>query len=249
MRRKAVGRRGKPKVARASGATRFIVIAHRGARGRAAENTLAAFEHAIELGASWIELDVRLHGKALLVFHDHRLERCTNGRGRLADHPLRYLRGLDAGGGERIPLLGEVLGRVGRRARINIEMKTSRGTARAVALLLKRHLKRGWRPDDFLVSSFYLPELREFRRLLPQVPRGVLLCGVPLDLAACATRLGAAAVGLDQDFADPALIRDAQRRGLKVLVYTVNQPEDLAHVKKLGVDGIFTDYPERALRC
>lgn len=234
--------------ASASFTSRFTVIAHRGARGRSPENTLGAFEHAIELGAPWIELDVRLHGKALLVFHDQRLERCTNGTGHVSSRSLRYLRGLDAGRGERIPLLGEVLERVARRARINIELKTAKGTARAVAELLKRYLKRGWRPDDFLVSSFHLPELREFKRWLPQVPRGVLLCGVPLELAATATQLGAAAVGFDQDFADPALIKDAHRRGLKVLVYTVNQTDDIAPLKKLGVDGIFTDYPERALR-
>lgn len=227
----------------------LTILAHRGARGRSAENTLGAFEHAIKIGASWIELDVRLHGKALLVFHDLRLERCTNGSGRVSGRSLRYLRGLDAGGGERIPLLGEVLDRVNRRARINIELKTGRGTARAVAELLKRYFERGWQPQDFLVSSFLLPELREFRRRLPQVPRGVLLCGVPLDLAACATKLGAAVVALDQDFAGPDLIKDAHRRGLKVFVYTVNRPDDIPYLKKTGVDGIFTDYPERVLRC
>ncbi|MBI3171625.1 MAG: hypothetical protein HYZ32_03420, partial [Hydrocarboniphaga effusa] len=178
----------------------FLIIAHRGASGHAPENTLKAFDKAIELGARWIELDVQLHGSSLLVFHDLRLERRTNGRGRVSERSLRYLRGLDAGGGQRIPLLNEALDLVARRARINIELKTGRGTARAVAELLKRYLKRGWRPDDFLVSSFVLPELREFKRRLPQVPRGVLLCVVPLDLAACATELGADVVTLDQDF-------------------------------------------------
>lgn len=229
--------------------TGFLVIAHRGASGYAPENTLKAFDKAIELGADWIELDVQLHGRALLVFHDLHLDRRTNGRGRLSNYSLRHLRALNAGAGERIPLLGEVLDRVNRRARLNIELKTGPGTARAVAALLKRYLKRGWRPDDFLVSSFHLPELSEFRRHLPQVPRAVLLCGVPLDLAACATKLGAAAVSLDQDFADPALIRDARRRGLKVFVYTVNRPGDIARLKKLGVDGIFTDYPDRSGRA
>ncbi|MCI0749214.1 MAG: hypothetical protein L0Y32_01545, partial [Nevskiales bacterium] len=224
----------------------FTVIAHRGARGYAPENTLKAFEQAIALGAPWIELDVQLHQQVLWVFHDRRLERCTNGRGRLTDHDVNTLRRLDAGQGQRIPFLAEVLDLVHHRAGINIELKTAEGTAAAVAELLRGYLDRGWTPDEFLVSSFHLPELREFRRRLPQVPVGVLLCGVPLDLAASATRLKARCVNLDVDFADPALIDDAHRRGLKVFVYTVNEPDDIALMRR-RVDGIFTDYPDRAL--
>ena len=248
-----IGRRKKKKppastVSRlASRVSRFTVIAHRGARSQAPENTLKAFEKAIAFGAAWIELDVQLHQDMLLVFHDDRLERVTNGRGRLADHDLDYLRGLDAGEGEKIPFLSEVLGRVRRRACINIELKTADGTAAAVATLLREHLERGWTPEDFMVSSFHLPELHEFKRRLPQVPLGVLLCGVPLDLAACATHLGAAALNISIDFADPALIQDARRRGLKVYVYTVNELDDVKRLKRLGVNGVFTDFPDRLL--
>lgn len=226
----------------------MLVIGHRGARGLAPENTLAGFRKALELGAPWIELDVQLHGGDLLVFHDERLERCTNGRGRLDQHGLADLRGLDAGGGERIPFLGEVLDLVDQRAGVNIELKTASGTAAAVAELLRAYLKRGWKPERWLVSSFHLPELREFRRLLPEVPVGALLCGVPLDLAACGTALGAASINLALDFTDAALVADAKRRGMKVYVYTVNEPDDFARMEALGIDGVFTDYPDRALR-
>lgn len=226
----------------------MLVIGHRGARGLAPENTLAGFRRALELGAPWVELDVQLHGGELLVFHDERLERCTNGRGRLDRHDLAYLRGLDAGGGERIPFLGEVLDLVDQRAGVNIELKTANGTAAAVAKLLRAYLERGWQPERWLVSSFHLPELRAFRRLLPEVPVGALLCGVPLDLAACGTALGAASVNLALDFADAALVADAKQRGMKAYVYTVNEPDDFARMEALGIDGVFTDYPDRALR-
>lgn len=225
----------------------FTVIAHRGARAQAPENTPMAFERAIELGAPWIELDVQLHHGALLVFHDRTLERCTNGQGLLSDHPIEYLRGLDAGQNQRIPFLHEVLERVHRRARINIELKTGGDTAAAVAEVLGVFLQRGWQPEEFLVSSFLLPQLREFRQRLPSVPVGVLLTGVPLDLAACASALGASVLSVDLDFIDAALIEDARRRGLKVFVFTVNEQGDIARMKELRVDGIFTDYPERAL--
>lgn len=228
-------------------ASRLTIIAHRGARGLAPENTLKAFEKAIELGAPWIELDVQWHRDRLWVFHDDRLERVTNGRGRLLEQTPEYLRALDAGEGERIPFLDEVIERVQRRARINIELKTAAGTAGAVASVLRGCLARGWQPEDFMVSSFLLPELHEFKRRLPLVPLGVLLCGVPLDLAAAGSHLGAATLNIALEFAEPALIEDGHRRGLKVNVYTVNEPDDVARLQRLGVDGVFTDHPERIL--
>lgn len=180
------------------------------------------------------------------MFHDARLERCTDGKGLLTGLDADALRKLDAGGGQQIPFLEEVLARIDRRCCVNVELKTAGGTAAAVAPVLEDCLARGWRADQFQVSSFHLPELREFKRLLPQVPLGVLLCGVPLTLAAAATELGAAVVSLDLDFADPALIADAKRRGMRVFVYTVNHPDDLARMRGI-VDGVFTDYPERGL--
>jgi len=225
----------------------FTIIGHRGARGHAPENTLASFDHALALGTPWVELDVQLHQDRLWVFHDARLERCTDGRGWLADHDADALRRLDAGGGQHIPWLPEVLDRIDRRASVNVELKTAGGTAAAVATALRAYLERGWRPEQFLVSSFQLPELREFRRRLPEVPLGVLLCGVPLELAAAVTELGAAVLSLDMDFADPALIEDGHRRGAAVYIYTVNEPDDFARMQALGADGVFTDFPERAL--
>lgn len=225
----------------------FTVIGHRGARGHAPENTLASFDKALALGAPWVELDVQLHARRLWVFHDARLERCTGARGWLVDQKAAALRKLDAGGGQPIPWLPEVLDRIDRRAGVNVEMKTAGGTAAAVAKVLRDYLARGWSPEQFLVSSFHLPELRDFKRRLPEVPLGVLLCGVPLNLATAVSELGAAVCSIDLEFADPALIADAHARGARVYVYTVNEPDDLQRVKALGVDGVFTDFPERAL--
>ncbi|HUR41405.1 MAG TPA: glycerophosphodiester phosphodiesterase [Verrucomicrobiae bacterium] len=226
----------------------FTVLAHRGARGHAPENTLRAFDKALELGAPWVELDVQWHAGELWVFHDARLERCTNGSGWLVDTDPATLRQLNAGGGERIPLLPEVLERIDRRCGVNVELKTGAGTGAAAAEVLRAFLSRGWKPEQFLVSSFLLPELREFKSRLPKVPLGVLLCGVPLDLAAAATTLGASVVSLDMEFAEPAIIADAHRRGARVFAYTVNASDDVLRMKALGVDGVFSDYPERALQ-
>jgi len=228
-----------------AGRKAFTVLAHRGARGHAPENTLAAFDKAIELKAQWVELDVQWHAGQLWVFHDLRLERCTNGKGWLIDHKAEALRKLDAGGGQKIPFLHEVLDRLDRRVAVNVELKTADGTAAEVATALRGCLDQGWKPEQFLVSSFHLPELREFKRRLPEIPLGVLMCGVPLGLAAAGTELGAQVLSLDRDFADAALIKDAHARGMRVFVYTVNEPEDIARFRSQGADGVFTDFPER----
>jgi glycerophosphoryl diester phosphodiesterase len=227
----------------------FTVIAHRGARGEGApENTMAAFARALEIGATWIELDVQWHAGHLWVLHDLRLERCTDGSGLLTERSVDELERLRVRGGDHpIPRLPEVLALIDRRAKVNIELKTANGTAAAVARVLRAFIKAGWQADDFLVSSFHHPELRVFRKLMPKVPVGLVEAGVPLNLAASATRLGAKALSMALAFPDPKLVRDAQRRGLKVYVYTVNAPDEFARMRKLGVDGVFSDFPERAI--
>lgn len=224
----------------------FTVIGHRGARGHAPENTLLSLDVAMKLGADWVEVDAQLHEGELLLMHDLRLERTTNGSGRLADHSLATLRALDAGQGQKIPTLQEALNLLDARVGINIELKTWNGAAAAVAETLRNALAQGWPTDKLLVSSFHLPELYEFHQLLPEIPIGVLLCGVPLDWAGVTVELGASTLNLSDEFVDERLIADAHARGLRVYTYTVNHLDEMRRMKALGLDGIFTDYPDRA---
>lgn len=229
-------------------AKEFTVIGHRGARGHAPENTLLAIDTAIRLGAPWVEFDVQLHDSGeLLVFHDLSLERTTNGQGFLANQSLGMLRALDAGGGQQIPTLTEVLDLVEQQVGVNIELKSAGGTGEAVAGVIRSYLDAGWPPEKFLVSSFHLPELWEFKQYAPEIPIGALICGVPLDWAGCAVELGAATLNLSSEFVDPRLIEDAHKHGIKVFVYTVNDPAELRQLREMGVDGVFSDYPDRAL--
>jgi glycerophosphoryl diester phosphodiesterase len=139
-----------------------------------------------------------------------------------------------------------VLDLVEQRVALNIELKSADGTAVRVAEELVDAVSRGWDPAAFLVSSFHLPELDLFRERAPSIPVAVLLCGVPLDYAACASELGAVALNLSLDFVDPKLVADARARGLELLVYTVNEPSEVVRLHAMGIDGVFTDYPERA---
>lgn len=224
----------------------FTVIGHRGARGHAPENTLLSLDVALKLGADWVEVDVQHHDGALLLMHDLRLERTTNGSGRLADHSFDALRLLDAGQGQKIPTLQEALNLLDQRIGLNVELKTWNGCAEAVAEVLRDALAQGWPADKVLVSSFHLPELYEFHERLPEIPIGVLTCGVPLDWAGVCAELGASTLNVSDEFVDERLVADAHARGLKVYVYTVNHPDEMRRMQALGLDGIFTDYPDRA---
>jgi glycerophosphoryl diester phosphodiesterase len=222
----------------------MICFGHRGAAGYAPENTLASVEKAISLGADWVEVDVYAVENELVVIHDDRLERTTNGSGYIIEQSLEYLRSLDAGEGEKIPFLREIFDLVDRRTGINIELKGP-ATAPPVSALIERYIKnRGWNNEQFLVSSFNHHELRTVKKINTQIQTGALIIALPLDYARFAGELDAFSVHPSIEFIDQAFVDDAHRRGLKVFVFTVNHAEDLARMQALGVDGIFTDYPD-----
>lgn len=216
-------------------------IAHRGGAGFGPENTLAAMRQALAAGATCIEIDVYAVEDTVVVFHDNRLERTTNGRGRIADSTLHYLRSLDAGGGERIPLLTEVLELIGRRARLNIELKGLRSAEPTLALLRQCVAAgtNGW--EDFLVSSFDHRQLLSLRQWQPDLPLGILVTGPSLHYARDGASLGARSVHVAAEYVDADFIADAHGHGLRVLVYTVNDAEEMARMAALGVDAVFTD--------
>lgn len=223
----------------------FYCFAHRGAKGYAPENTLRSFSKALELGARWIELDVYSVERQLIVFHDERLEYKTNGVGPVSDASLAYIRSLNAGEGERIPLLSEVLDLIGGSAGLNIELKGER-TAAPVALQIKQTLSGStWEEDQFIVSSFNHPELLAFSGVMPEIRIGVLTKSIPQGYAAFAQAMGAWSVHANLEFVNREFVEDAHARGKKMFVYTVNERDDFARMIELGVDGVFTDYPDR----
>ena len=229
--------------------SRLVCIGHRGARGHAPENTLLGLDTGIRLGAHAVEFDVQLHPSGeLLLMHDLRVDRSTDGHGLLSDLSLPQLRALDAGQGQRIPTLQEALEHIDNRVWVNVELKTRGGTGPAVARVLRDVIEDGWPAERFVVTSFHLPELYEFKQAAPEIPIGVLYCGTPLEWAGTAAELGAVSVNLSAEFVDSQMVADAHARGMKVFVYTVNDPQDLALMRKLGVDGVFSDFPERVLR-
>jgi glycerophosphoryl diester phosphodiesterase len=225
-----------------------VCIAHRGAAGDAPENTLRAFERALEQGATFLELDVHLVHDRLLVIHDDTVDRTTDGTGPLAAHSLAELRALDAGEGERIPFLEEVLELAAGRARLNIELKGP-GTADPTVHLLQAAVAAGtWQPDQVLLSAFdwqQLVRVRELEAALPVAPLAGK--GAGGEVLEAADRLGAEAIHISRWSARQRLVAAAHQRGLAARVFPVNRAWEYDLMVRLGVDGIFTDFPGRAL--
>ena len=224
----------------------MIKIGHRGAMGYEPENTLRSFQKAIDLGVDMIELDVYvLKSGELMVFHDDKVDRITNGKGYLVDKTFEEIRQLDAGKGEQIPTLQEVLDLVDRQIKVNIELKGTETAEPVSHLILEYITNKGWSENDFVVSSFDHHELHLFKTLNPGIKIGVLIASIPMGYARIAKDINAEFINPCLEFINDALVKNAHKSGIKVLVYTVNDPDDIKRMKALGVDGIFSNFPDR----
>jgi glycerophosphoryl diester phosphodiesterase len=233
---------------------RPLVIAHRGASADAPENTLAAFALARKDGADGVELDVMRCGTGeVIVFHDDDLERLGGRAGWTRAVALSELREIDLGGGERIPLLDDVLEAIGPML-VNVELKSAptwgarlldASLPAAVAGILRRQ-GVGARA---LVSSFDPLLLARFRMHAPEVATGLLFAhdqAQPWRDAWAAQLLRPTAMNPEAVLVDARAVRrwHAQRRAVNV--WTVDEPAELRLLAALGVDGVITNRPKLA---
>ncbi len=227
---------------------RPLVIAHRGASADAVENTLAAFRLARAHGADGVELDVmRCATGEVVVFHDDDLVRLGKRPGLVRDTSLAELREIDLGGGERIPLLDEVLEELGPLL-INIELKSQQtladdGLAAAVAGIIERHALGG----RALVSSFDPLLLLRFRVRARHIATGLLFereQSRPLRQAWAAPLVRPSALHPDRGLVDAREVRRWHARGFAVNVWTVDDAAELRLMAALGVDGVITNRPK-----
>jgi len=223
------------------------VLGHRGAAGLKPENTLASIEHALQLGVDGIEIDVRMHGDALIVMHDATLDRTTTGHGHHARYTLAQLRSFDAGDGERIPLLSEVLALARGRTRLNVEVKSC-GIARVVLTELEQATRgcAAWR-RQILLSAFDPATSAELAAGRQSMTFGLLYEEPFAQALSRARDLGAGSLHMSLALLDANDVRTAQNAGLEVYVYTANTPADFARCLAAGVDAVFSDFPDRAL--
>ncbi|NER10348.1 glycerophosphoryl diester phosphodiesterase [Muriicola jejuensis] len=223
------------------------VIGHRGAMGHETENTLASVQKALDLGVDMIEIDVfRVKSGEIVVFHDERLERLSNAGGFIEDWNYFELRKVILEGNHRIPMLQDVLKLVDHRVPLNIELKGA-NTSDRVNFIMEYYIKeRGWKPEDFLISSFNWEELRSMRNLNPNVAIAVLTESDPVEAISVAKELGAVAINPNYRNVTAENVEALHEAGFKVYTWTVNEKEDIEAMRKYGVDGVFTNFPERA---
>lgn len=225
----------------------LLCIGHRGAMGHAPENTLASFQAALMLGAPCVEFDLRRVDGELLVFHDDRLERTTNGTGRLHEHSVAHLRGLDAGHGQKIPTLHELCDFIDRRAGVNIELKDG-DCAEPVAAALQRLRQAGWDEHLLLVSSFDHAQLHRLRELDGRIKLALLFDRGTAGALPALMAMRPYAINIALPMATTSWLAATRRQQLRMFVYTVNTPGQIADMRSLGVDGVFSDFPDRVIQ-
>jgi glycerophosphoryl diester phosphodiesterase len=238
---------------------RPAIFAHRGSSAYAPENTLSAFELALQHAADAIELDVKLtvDGEVVII-HDPTLQRTTGQAGNVREWTLAEIQKLDAGShfnsafkGERIPTLAELFEKIGDRALYDIELTNyvslTDSLPEKVAELVVQHSLA----DRILFSSFNPLALIRVRRKLPDNP--IALLARPRKKGRWArswlgTLLRYQALHIARDDVSPEFVVSTQRRNKLLQVYTVNDGNEMASLFKMGVDGIFTDDPPLAQR-
>ncbi len=235
-----------------------LVIAHRGFSGTAPENTLAAFQKAIEIGSDLVELDVHLSmDKEVVVIHDPTLQRTTTGAGKVIDFTLEELKRFDAGvkfsskfAGERIPSLQEVLNLVRGKVGVNIEIKGGFLEPQAIQDLADQVLKeveKAGMLGQALFSSFHPLALHRIRKKNPSAQLAMLFHQPWNSLEEITRGEVYSTLNLRSIYLSREKIALLKIHNIRVNVYTVNSEKEMRQFLSWGIDGIITNFPDRLI--
>jgi glycerophosphoryl diester phosphodiesterase len=220
--------------------SRILAVGHRGAAGLEPENTLRSFRCAIELGCDFAECDVhRTRDDQLAVIHDQTVDRTTNGTGPVGSFTMAELKQLDAGKGEQIPTLDEVLETVRGRLKLLVELK-GENTEELAAQAVKRH---GMEADVYF-TSFHLERIEKIRAIDPKLLTGAIFSRPPANACDLAVAAGARSISINFPQVNAALIKEARDKGLMFRAWNPDTAEDIYAMVALGVDGIGSNRPD-----
>ena len=218
----------------------ILKISHRGASAYEPENTLRAIRRALEYAVDMVEVDVReTKDEEIVVIHDETLERTTNGRGHVHQTSFSELRKLDAGKGERIPTLQEVIDLVKGRVGLVVELKDPGTTDKVAEILGKNNFV-----DQTLVTSFIHSAVKTIKELNPQLKTGVIFRSAPIKPSQLALDANANALFPYHKYVTTRMIDDVHSNHLTINVWTVDTREEIEHYARIGVDGIVTNRPD-----
>jgi glycerophosphoryl diester phosphodiesterase len=214
-------------------------IGHRGARAYEPENTIRSFARAIELGVNAVELDVRkTKDNELVVIHDDKVDRTTNGKGLVGELTLKEIKSFVTDKGEKIPTLEEALDFLDRKVKILIELKEVGVEDKVMKIVKDEGLE-----DNVIIISFHEEALRRIREINDKVEMGLIYVKHK-DPIKAALDLKANYLLPMYKFVHSAFVKKAHQNGLKVIVWTINTPEEAHEYANKGVDGIASDRPD-----
>lgn len=244
---------------------KVYTIAHRGASGYAPENTIPAFELAMDMKTDYIELDIQLTKDFVpVVIHDGTVNRTTNGKGYVKDYTLEQISNLDAGSwfnekypmfarekfvDLRIPTLAQVFEIFGKEIDYMIEIKDPNLNSN-IESVLNEHILKYDLADHVSIHSFSEASLRRFHSLNPSIPLyQIVWYNLPVNKISDSylSRLKTYAVGISPNFQriNSSYVAQVKKSGLKVFPYTVNYQVNMDKAYIWGVDGVHTNFPDR----
>lgn len=214
-------------------------IGHRGAKAYEPENTILSFKRALELGVNAVELDVRrTKDGEIVVIHDAEVDRTTNGKGLVSDLTLSEIKNLSTDKGEKIPTLEEALDFLNRKVKILIEVKEVGIEEKVLDIVRRRGLE-----DNVIIISFHEEVLKRVRELSETIKTGLIYVKHK-DPIGAAISLKAQYILPMYKFIYSYLVKKAHEKGLKVIAWTINTPEEAHKFAGMGVDGIASDKPD-----
>jgi glycerophosphoryl diester phosphodiesterase len=217
----------------------MLRIGHRGARAYEPENTIRSFKKAIEIGVDAVELDVRkTKDGQLVVMHDADVKRTTDGEGLVSELTLKEIKGFSAEKGEKIPTLKEALDFLDKKVKVIIELKETGVEDEVLALVKANRLEK-----NVIVTSFLEDALQKVRELDKDIATGLIYAKHKNPLKTALELKAQYLVALYR-FTHTANVQKAHENGLKVIVWTINTPEEVAAYIQKGVDGIASDKPD-----
>ena len=225
-----------------------LSIGHRGAKGYVAENTYESISKAIVLGVDGIEIDVfKCASGELVLFHDKNLKELTGESGLIENLTIKELEQFLVLGKYKIPTLKDVLTRIEKPLFVNIELKglnTAQATSKIIADISR---STSWRLEHFIVSSFNWDELELFRSIDKNTSVGVLVSkSMSINEAIeFGKKINAQAIHPHFKLLNDKAVKKIKNNGFKIYTWTVNNEDDINFMKKLEVDGIISDYPDR----
>ena len=216
-----------------------LKIGHRGARAYEPENTLSSFRRALELGVDAVELDVRkTRDNELVVIHNADVNKTTDGSGAVNELTLEEIQRFATEKGEHVPTLENVLDAVAKRVKVLVELKETGTEEQVISLIRKKRLT-----ENVIIISFHEDALRKVRELSDEVETGLIYVRHKNPIQTALDLKAEYLLPLYR-FTHSSNVRKAHQAGLKVIVWSINNKEEVDEYKKKGVDGIASDRPD-----